>query len=416
MLHDFQLIDQEAGTLGLQLNHRKSELICEDSAGKALLDAAADLCKVSRENATLLGSPIGHQSSIDAAISDKVISLKTMGSRLCLLCKHDALILLRHSIAIPKILYTLRTAPCFSSSVLKSFDQELRCILSDVLNISLDSDSAWSQATLPVGYGGIGVRSAVQLAPSAFLASAAGSSDLVRHILPGRLSSAPYPAIEDAKIEWSRGHDRPPPPYPADMRQKAWDIPRVEESYDALLNNATDPRSRARLLAVATRESGAWLHALPVSSLGLRMEDDVVRIAVGLRLSVPLCRPHRCCHCRGEVDELATHGLSCVKSIGRHSRHAAINGIIQRALATAQIPSTWSPQVSSDRMVSAQMESPSPPGKLAASLSGMPPALTPTLLPMWLSLPEKQGQLLSWQRLGRWRSISLLPGLTTLSL
>ena len=46
----------------------------------------------------------------------------------------------------------------------------------------------------------------------------------------------------------------------------------VWKSYDALWNNATDPRSRARLLAVATRESGAWLHALPVSSLGLRME------------------------------------------------------------------------------------------------------------------------------------------------
>jgi hypothetical protein len=190
VLHDFQLIDQEAGILGLQLNHRKTELICEDSAGKALLDAASDLCKVSCENATLLGSPIGHQSSIDAAISDKVISLKTMGSRLWHLCKHDALILLRHSIAIPKILYTLRTAPCFFSSAPKSFDQDLRCILSDVLNMSLDSDSAWSQATLPVGYGGIGVRSAVQLAPSAFLASAAGSSDLVRRILPGRLSSA----------------------------------------------------------------------------------------------------------------------------------------------------------------------------------------------------------------------------------
>ena len=144
--------------------------------------------------------------------------------------------------------------------------------------------------------------------------------------------------MDDAKIEWSRGHDQPPPPHPVDMCQKAWDIPRVQETYDTLLEGASDPRSRARLLAVATRESGAWLKTLPISSLGLRMDNDVVRTAVGVRLGVPLCR-----HCRQEVDELATHGLSCIKSEGCHPCHAAINSIIQRSLAAAQIPSTLEP-------------------------------------------------------------------------
>ena len=343
VLHDFQLIDREAAAIGLQLNHRKSELICEEPVGTYLLNSATDLCKTSREDASLLGSPIGLQHSIDVAITDKVNALKTMGSRLCHLSKHDALILLRHSFAIPKILYILRTAPCFSSPCLKMYDQELRSILSEVLNISLLSDFAWSQATLPVGFGGIGVRSAVQLAPSAFLASAAGSSDLIRCILPDRLVGIPYPAVEDAKIVWSKGHDLPPPPHPAALRQKAWDTPCVQETYDNLLENASDPRSRARLLAAATKESGAWLNALPISSLGLRMDDNVVRIAVGLRLGVPLCRPHRCRDCRDEVDELATHGLGCVKSKGRHPRHAAINSVIQRSLAAAQIPSTLEP-------------------------------------------------------------------------
>ena len=123
-----------------------------------------------------------------------------MGSQLCHLSKHDALLFLRHSFAIPKILYMLRTSPCFSSSCLETYDQELCSILSEVLNISLLSDSAWSQAILAVSYGDIGVRSAVQLAPSAFLASAAGSSDFIHCILPGRLDGKPYPAVYDAKL------------------------------------------------------------------------------------------------------------------------------------------------------------------------------------------------------------------------
>ena len=50
-------------------------------------------------------------------------------------------------------------------------------------------------------------------------------------------------------------------------------------SLSALLeHSAQDPRSRARLLAVQRKESNAWLTAMPASSLGLRMEDDAVRV------------------------------------------------------------------------------------------------------------------------------------------
>ena len=47
------------------------------------------------------------------------------------------------------------------------------------------------------------------------------------------------------------------------------------------------------------------------------MDDKVVRIAVGLRLGVPLCQPHNCYHCGAAVDELATHGLRRWSHYGR---------------------------------------------------------------------------------------------------
>ena len=45
------------------------------------------------------------------------------------------------------------------------------------------SENQWIQASLPVGDGGIGIRSAQMLAPSAFLASAASTPQLQQSIL-----------------------------------------------------------------------------------------------------------------------------------------------------------------------------------------------------------------------------------------
>ena len=63
--------------------------------------------------------------------------------------------------------------------------------LSTILNVDLDNDSAWLQATLPVRAGGLGIRRAVQLASSAYLASAAGCSALIQEILPLSLLANP---------------------------------------------------------------------------------------------------------------------------------------------------------------------------------------------------------------------------------
>ena len=43
------------------------------------------------------------------------------------------------------------------------------------------------------------------------------------------------------------------------------------------------------------------------------------------------------------MDEFATHGLSCRFSRGHHSRHAAVNDIVQRSLAAAKVPSHLEP-------------------------------------------------------------------------
>ena len=81
---------------------------------------------------------------------------------------------------------------------------------------------------------------ASQLAPSAFLASAAGSYDLINQILPARVSGVPYTAVDAAVIQWREVHTYPPPVSHSSSRQKAWDLPHVEETYDQLLQGASD--------------------------------------------------------------------------------------------------------------------------------------------------------------------------------
>ena len=112
---------------------------------------------------------------------------------------------------------------------------------------------------------------------------------------------------------------------------------------DALLRATPDETARARLLASQRRETGEWLQSPPMSALGLRMDNEVIRVAAGLRLGITLCLPHQCHQCSADVDHLGLHGLSCRKSQGWHPRHAAVNELIRRSLASAKIPSHLEP-------------------------------------------------------------------------
>ena len=188
VLEDLQLVERLAPDLGLQLNCSKTELVCDAPASReAMLHDVPGLQVLRRDMADILGSPIGGVEHIRDAIQEKIEKLQLMGDRLRLLHSHDAILLLHHSFSIPKLLHILQTTSFFQSPRLQAYDELLRTILSDICNISLNDESTWLQASLPVRAGGIGIRRAAQLAPSAFLASAAGSSDLVRQILPPHL-------------------------------------------------------------------------------------------------------------------------------------------------------------------------------------------------------------------------------------
>ena len=51
---------------------------------------------------------------------------------------------------------------------------------------------------------------------------------------------------------------------------------------------------KSRLFEVTYSYSSDWLHALPIGSCDLRLENEDIRVAVGLRLGAALCQAHQC--------------------------------------------------------------------------------------------------------------------------
>ena len=248
---------------------------------------------------------------------------------------------------MPKILYILRTAPCFRSTLLEDFDSIQRSLLEGICNIQLNDDS-WIQAALPINAGGLGICSAAKLAPSAYLASAAGCATILQTLLPDVIYSSMHSLQHEAITIWQKLSTEPPPTEDNAAKQRCWDFPVIEATFNNLLLRS-EQKSRARLLACKQKESGAWLTAPPISAVGLRLDDETIRVAVGLCLGTPLCVPHPCQHCGEQVDQSATHGLSCVRSQGRNPRHAELNQFIHRTLASIKVPSTLEPQGLSHR-------------------------------------------------------------------
>src|SRR6218665_2579748 len=147
--HDVQHIAHEAAKLGLELNRAKCEIIfenCENRADNASFHGFKD---TPLEEATLLGSPLIPGHVIDMVLNKKVEDLERAVGRLSMLHSHDALILLRNGLSVPKLLYTMRTALCVDCPSLARFDLLLRSGLSSILNVEL-SDEKWLQASLPV--------------------------------------------------------------------------------------------------------------------------------------------------------------------------------------------------------------------------------------------------------------------------
>ena len=340
---DLVVLLERLRAIGLEVNGSKCELtILNDSmpeATEALFRGLLPGVRVVEAcDLSLLGAPVDIRG-IPGTINEKREALERMTSKLEVLNPHQAFVLLKNAFAIPKLQYVLRASPAYlCREELQIFDRALFDSLGRVTNVSLEGDVC-KQAGFPVNFGGLGCRRAEDIALPSFLASMNSVGELVETIL-SRINIADTNELAEAVESWRRASGGAPLPDDP-SRQKAWDLPIVERNWENMLRVA-DQVCRARLLATAQRESGAWLNALPVSSLGTLLDSESFRVAIALRVGADVCIPHSC-RCGGRMDSRGLHGLSCRYSAGRFPRHSAMNDVVKRALQKAGLPSVLEP-------------------------------------------------------------------------
>lgn len=349
VFQDLESIIHSFSQIGLTLNFNKCEIFIPDSIpATARSDIIAkfnsltpNITELTKESLTLLGAPI-FEDAIPSLVKSKLEHFTLTSRRLFEIKPHMAMFIVRLCLFTPKFIYLLRCCPFWKfPSVTSSIDSTLRNTVAKILNLQFD-DRTWTQATLPIIFGGLGIRTTSSLALPAFLSSAHSTLALISGILNSPSpTDADVTGLSEARLVWSSKY--PGESVPRELGcQSNWDLPGVKATHTGLLEQCPDVTDRARLLAVSVKESGHWLHALPSHNLGTILDPSSLRIAVCLRLGAKVCEPHRCI-CGQTVDRLGRHGLACAKSAGRFYRHGTINDIIRRALATASIPSTLEP-------------------------------------------------------------------------
>jgi hypothetical protein len=84
---------------------------------------------------------------------------------------------------------------------------------------------------------------------------------------------------------------------------------------------------RVRLACCATPEAGAWLRALPSHTLGLVLTPEEFRVALRIRLGLPVFAAARCGYCETPMDESGVHALSCMYGGYHVRRHNAVRDV-----------------------------------------------------------------------------------------
>jgi hypothetical protein len=183
VLSDFKKVINLSQEIGLELNFNKCEIFCcsgdtDLKVIKEFQNLAPGIKICDRESLSLLGSPIFDQG-FKNTVEKTIITVENLLNKAELLNRHVAYTLIKNCLFIPKFNFLLRTTPFWKfSNYVNSIDSSLKSCLERILNLRL-TDLQWRQSTLPIRFGGLGIRRISDICLPAFLSSINGVKKLV---------------------------------------------------------------------------------------------------------------------------------------------------------------------------------------------------------------------------------------------
>jgi hypothetical protein len=173
VLSDFKKVINLFIKIGLELNFNKCEIFC--SSGDTDLKVIKEFqnlapgIKISDLGSlSLLGSPIFDQG-FKNTVEETIITVENLLNKAELLSRHVAYTLIKNCLFIPKFIFLLRTTPFWKfSNHINSVDSSLKSSLERIPNLRL-TDLQWCQSTLPIRFGGLGIRRTSDICLPAFL-------------------------------------------------------------------------------------------------------------------------------------------------------------------------------------------------------------------------------------------------------
>jgi hypothetical protein len=292
VLSDFKKVINLSRKIGLELNFNKCEIFsCSGDTDlkviKEFQNLAPGIKICDRGSLSLLGSPIFDQG-FKNTVEKTIITVENLLNKAEFLSRHVAYTLIKNCLFIPKFNFLLRTTPFWKfSNYVNSIDSSLKSSLEKILNLRL-TDLQWCQSTLPIRFGGLGIRRISDICLPAFLSSVHGVKKLVSQLLNSKDNELIIHHYDEALAAWGVANENEIPTIP--QFQKNWDninIKRIIDN-DLIFNSSRD---LARFKALQCRESGSWLHAIPSPNIGTLLDNTSFQVCIGLRLGCNLCTP-----------------------------------------------------------------------------------------------------------------------------
>ena len=125
-------------------------------------------------------------------------------------------------------------------------------------------------------------------------------------------------------------------------KSSRWNPVKLDTTCLELISRMDDKRSNV-FNAQQSKFGSQWPNVAPCKNLGLKLDDEQLRISIASRLGANICVAHTCrCSKRDYREDL--HHLCCTKSAGPFSRHATLNSLIKQTLGSLDLPSMLEPR------------------------------------------------------------------------